>query len=311
VTVGSAEAILYAGPPPPPVGEPRLIVRDLHVSYGPTQVLTGAALDLAGGSIGAVVGPNGIGKSSLLGAIVGAIRHSGSVTLDGTPVHRLPRGRVAYLPQRVRLPSRVAVGEVLDLFGHLSSSTDRVELPDGFVPGLDRLVGELSGGQARRVALAATLSGAADLLVLDEPFANLDDEGRDTVVRLLGVHRDAGAAVLVASPTEVDLLTAVDSVLAVRDGIVLAVPPGAFIGRLHVSLWLAAGTAGLEPIADLPHVERVRTEGAFVGLECREDRAVDLLRALVGRGIPADRIRIGGPDEPGLRPSSPDPGHGQ
>lgn len=294
---------------PPP--DTRLAVRGLGVAYDAIEVLSDTDLDLRGGTIGAVVGPNGVGKSSLLAAVVGTIRHRGSVHLDGRPIATAAAGRVAYLPQRVRLPARVTVGEVLAVFGRLADAADRVELPDGFVPAPDRLVGELSGGQGRRVALAATLLGAPDLLVLDEPFANLDDEGRETVVRLLGVHRDAGAAVLVASPTEVDLLAAVDAVLVVRDRTVVAAPPGAFMGRLHISLWVQAGTQGLEPIATLPNVERVRSEGAFIGLECREDRAVELLRALVGRGIPADRIRIGGPDEPGLRPSSPGPGDGR
>jgi ABC-type cobalamin transport system ATPase subunit len=88
----------------------------------------------------------------------------------------------AHLPQRLRLPPTATVADVLGLLRALAGgASDRLPLPDGFVPDGSRRIGELSGGQAQRVAVAGALMGRPDLLLLDEPLANLDDEARARV----------------------------------------------------------------------------------------------------------------------------------
>jgi ABC-2 type transport system ATP-binding protein len=146
------------------------------------------------------------------------MRHEGSVLLDGRVVERAARGRVAYLPQRLRLPAGSTGREVARLFAAFGGQADRVPLPEGFPPPLDRPVGQLSGGQAQRLALACVLQGAPDLILLDEPFANLDDAGREQAHGLLRAHRDAGATVLVSSPTAAELLDVIDRVVLIEDG---------------------------------------------------------------------------------------------
>lgn len=198
---------------------PRVLATGIGKSYGKHEVLRALDLALDPSSLVAVAGGNGAGKSTLLGCLAGTLRHRGSVRLDGVPVGGATRGRVAYLPQRLRLPASATGREVCRLFAALGDGRpDRVPLPEGFLPPLDKPLGQLSGGQAQRVALAAILSGRPDLILLDEPFANLDDEARDQVQALLLAHRDAGATVMVASPTAVELLALADRVLLVRDG---------------------------------------------------------------------------------------------
>lgn len=210
-----------------PDGPTRLEVRGLGKRYGDRAALADADLALPGGVLVAVVGPNGAGKSTLLGCLAGVLRHDGAAILDGRPI-RPGDGRTAYLPQRLRLPSTATVDDVLRLFRSLAGDRpDRVAVPDGFVPDGARRIGELSGGQAQRVGLAAALTGAPDLILLDEPLANLDDEARAAATDLLRAHRSAGAIVLVASPASHDILGAADLAIRVEGGRLRAAERGA------------------------------------------------------------------------------------
>jgi ABC-type multidrug transport system ATPase subunit len=286
----------------------RVQLRGLSRSYGSVLALDAVDLDLDAGAIVAVVGSNGAGKSTLLACMAGTIRHAGEVRLDGRPVHGQQRGDVAYLPQRPRPPAAATVGEVLILFRSLSGGrADRAALPDGFVPELDRPIGTLSGGQAQRVALAATLAGAPDLVLLDEPLANLDDAGRDAAMEALHAHRDGGATIVLASPTAVDLLTMVDRVVLLDGGRLAGTgAAAAFLGRLAVTIWVHRNGAGLpDDLEELPHVIRRRERGEWVALDCPEENAVELLAALAAAGIHPGRIRIGTPDVARAGASSP------
>lgn len=196
----------------------RLVARGIGRRYGDRIALADVDLDLPGGVLVAVVGPNGAGKSTLLGALAGILRHDGQASLDGRPI-RPGDGRTAYLPQRLRLPTTATVGDVLGLFRTLAGGVaDRVPVPPGFSPDGDRRIGELSGGLAQRVALVGVLMGAPDLVLLDEPMANLDDAARDTAADLLRAHRMAGAIILVASPASADVLASADLAVRIEDG---------------------------------------------------------------------------------------------
>ena len=262
-------------------GGARVVAEGLRKSYGKQTVLDSLDLALAPRSLVAVAGNNGIGKSTLLSCLAGTIRYQGTVRLEGQRVGSATRGRIAYLPQRLRLPGSSSGHEVMKLFRAFArGAPDRVELPDGFLPSLDKPVGQLSGGQAQRVGLAAVLQGSPDLVLLDEPFANLDDEAREQAHRLLRAHRDAGATVLVASPTALDLLAMIDRVLLLEDGgIGFDGAPSRYAGSLEMTVWVRPGDVADESLASLAHVLRTRRESDWVALECHEDRAIGLLRA--------------------------------
>lgn len=274
----------------------RMVASRISKSYGALQVLREVDLSLAAGSLVAVAGSNGVGKTTLLSCLAGIVRHEGTVMLDGERVGGATRGRIAYLPQRLRLPGSSSGREVMKLFGALSGARDRVELPAGFLPSLAKPVGQLSGGQAQRVALAAVLQGRPDVVLLDEPFANLDDDACEQAHALLSAHRDAGATVLIASPTALDLLAMIDRVLLIEDGrIAFDGAPARYAGRLEMTVWVKPGDVAAERLAALDHVLRARAEGDWVALECHEDRAIGLLRDLESLGVPAEQVRLGGP----------------
>ena len=156
-------------------------------SYGIRPLLSGVSLGVAEGDRIGVVGLNGGGKTTLLEVLAGIQEP------DAGRVSRTRDLRTAVLTQRTELPERVTVRQaVLDPLGvtaeHEWAGDPRVRgLLDGLgisSLGLDRPVAGLSGGERRRVALAAALVGELDLLVLDEPTNHLDVQG----VRWLAEH---------------------------------------------------------------------------------------------------------------------------
>jgi ABC-type multidrug transport system ATPase subunit len=265
-------------------------------SYGDQAVLRAVDLKLAPRSLVAVAGSNGVGKSTLLACLAGTVSHEGTVRMGGQVVGKHTRGRIAYLPQRMRLPGASSGREVMKLFGAMGRKGDRVDLPEGFLPAMDKPVGQLSGGQAQRVALASILQGSPDLVLLDEPFANLDDDAREQTHSLLRAHRDAGATVLIASPTALDLLAMIDRVLLIEDGrIGFDGAPAGYAGRLEMTVWVRPGDVATDVLSSLAHVLRARQEGEWLALECHEGRAIGLLRDLEAAGVPSGQVRLGGP----------------
>ncbi|WP_052664884.1 ABC transporter ATP-binding protein [Nitriliruptor alkaliphilus] len=199
----------------------RLALRDLRKRFGDRTVLDGVDLDVGAGSIVLLTGSNGSGKTTLLRCVAGLARFEGTLDLEG---HRLGSDGaghpdVGYLPQSPGLPTWATVAEVLALFARLRRcAPDSITLPDGFLPPLDQPVGQLSGGQRQRVAFAVALLGAPSLLLLDEPAANLDDDGRAALLAILEGLAATGTSILVAAPSPGDLGGLPDRTVRLVDG---------------------------------------------------------------------------------------------
>lgn len=173
--------------------------RDASVARGGHTVWSDGSFTVPTGSIVPVIGPNGSGKSTLLLVLLGLLRlATGSVTVLGaTPRRGNPR--IGYVPQTYTTPG----GELMrarDLaalgltgtrwgVGRLTAAQrDQVDTVLGSVDALDfadARMSQLSGGQAQRIAIAQALMGGPDLLLLDEPLANLDVRNQGEQVRLL------------------------------------------------------------------------------------------------------------------------------
>ena len=152
-----------------------LSAEQLHKSYGTRVLLDGASLYLERGDKVGVVGLNGAGKSTLLRLL------SGAEEPDGGTVRLDPNVRLEYLPQNPVFPGEHTVLEqvVLGLSGDdraLAEYEGKMILSRLGVSRFDQPVGQLSGGERRRVALAAVLSRPCDVLVLDEPTNHLDSD---------------------------------------------------------------------------------------------------------------------------------------
>lgn len=201
-----------------------LSVRDVSVSFDGRTVLDHESLDVARGSILAVVGPSGSGKTTLLRVIAGLQRpDSGRIVIDGDDVTTWPthRRRVGLVFQDNQLFPHLDVGGNvafgLRMLGWSRADIDArvTELLDavGLADRRDQSVSTLSGGETKRVALARTLAPLPRVVLLDEPFAGLDDERRTSLADdVRRVVHDAGITAILVSHDPTDIATVADRV---------------------------------------------------------------------------------------------------
>jgi iron complex transport system ATP-binding protein len=179
-----------------------LSIDDVTIRYEARTVLRNISLDVNAGEVLALIGPNGVGKSTLLRACSGNLRPiGGRITIDGQDVQRLrveDRARlIAVVPQAVRLPEMFSVFETV-LMGRTpylgwlgrESEPDRSAVQAALDRTAtrelaDRPLGELSGGEQQRVLIARALAQSARTLLLDEPTAHLDLKHQAGVLSLV------------------------------------------------------------------------------------------------------------------------------
>jgi putative ABC transport system ATP-binding protein len=212
-----------------------LEARDLELSFGQTAALRGASVSVAGGELLAVMGPSGSGKSTLLHCLAGIlVPDAGEVHFAGRRVDalgeparsELRRSRFGFVFQFGQLVPELTAEENVAL-PLLLDGTGRAEAlvrARGWfermgLGGLERRrSGELSGGQAQRVALARGLVAEPDVVFADEPTGSLDSLAGEQVMELL-VHaaRDQGSTVVLVTH-EPRVAAYADREIIVRDG---------------------------------------------------------------------------------------------
>lgn len=177
--------------------------------------LTDASFAIPKGTITALVGVNGAGKSTLFKAIMGFVPVArGTIRLLGLPVREaLRQNLVAYVPQAEEVdwsfPVLVEDVVMMGRFGHMGllrrpSAQDRAKVDQALARvGLSdlrhRQIGELSGGQKKRVFLARALAQEGRIILLDEPFTGVDVKTEEQIIALLRTLRDEGHVMLVST----------------------------------------------------------------------------------------------------------------
>lgn len=225
-------------PKPPPV---ELTVSDVTVSYPNGHVaLQEASFSLTGGTICALVGVNGSGKSTLFKAIMDFVRPArGRVLISGRPVREaLAANLIAYVPQteEVDWTFPVSVWDVVMMgrygymnFLRIARAADRRIAEEslarvGMLEFRARQIGELSGGQKKRVFLARALAQRSRLILLDEPFTGVDVNTETTIIELLRELRAAGHLILVSTHNLGSVPEFCDQVVLVNKTILAAGP---------------------------------------------------------------------------------------
>ncbi|MCA1811872.1 MAG: ATP-binding cassette domain-containing protein [Halobacteriales archaeon] len=178
----------------------------VHKRLGGRPVLRGVGLDLPPGRTVALLGPNGAGKSTLLRIAAAASRpDQGIVEVNGTDARRDPDGarrHASLLLQQAPVYAELTPHEHLAWWGRvrgLRLPADRVEAATvecGLARHAHQPAGSLSRGQQQRLALAMALLPEAPLLLLDEPFTALDEDGRAWLEGRLAARRGTGATLL-------------------------------------------------------------------------------------------------------------------
>ena len=210
----------------------------LCVGYGKHPVVSGVNLELQAGSLLVLIGTNGSGKSTLLKTLAGLITPvHGDLHVLGEPAGKLPT-RVAYLPQHPvsshTLPLRVRDVVAMGRFAHLgllkrATSADREIVIDsmqrtGIDEHSDEPIRDLSGGQQQRTHLAQVLARQAEILLLDEPTAGLDINGRKAVADLIASERSRGVTVVMATHELADAEQATSVMLLAQRVVAMGTP---------------------------------------------------------------------------------------
>ncbi|MFD1542671.1 ABC transporter ATP-binding protein [Nonomuraea guangzhouensis] len=193
---------------------PVLEATGLGVRYRRTWALRDCSLSVPAGRVAALVGPNGAGKTTLMHATAGLINPDrGSVTVYG---------EAAFMAQDKPLYDGFTVAEMLAFGRRLNPGWDDAAARSRLRAlgiGLDGKVGKLSGGQQAQVALTLVLARHPDLLVLDEPLANLDPLARHDVMRsIMAEVADRGLSVLLSSHVVSDLEDTCDWLVVLNGG---------------------------------------------------------------------------------------------
>jgi branched-chain amino acid transport system ATP-binding protein len=186
------------------VSAPLLAVSDLHVELGESHILQGVSFDVPAGGITALLGRNGVGKTTTLRAVLGLVSRRGSIRLDGEAIeraatHAIVRRGLGYVPEDRDVFAELTVEENLRLSERNGSA--RYDLVYDLFPELleraRQRAGTLSGGQQQMVAIGRALLNPNRLLLIDEPTKGLAPALVSDVARVLERVAETETAVLV------------------------------------------------------------------------------------------------------------------
>jgi len=268
-------------------------LRGVVLTFGTTRALDGITVDIPAGRMVGLIGPDGVGKSSLLSLIAGArrIEEGGVEVIGGDMADASHRDavcpRIAYMPQGLgkNLYPTLSVAENLEFFGRLfgQDSAERrrrianLTQSTGLASFLDRPAGKLSGGMKQKLGLCCSLIHDPDLLILDEPTTGVDPLSRRQFWDLIDrIRLDRSRMSVIVATAYMDEAARFDWLMAMDEGRLLATATTA-------ELLARTGTTSLEAafIALLPEEKRrghravhirprdVRT-GAEVAIEARD-----------------------------------------
>ena len=207
-------------------------VIDLKKNYGNKEAVKNINFEIKENEIIGLLGPNGCGKTTTIGMILGLLKPtSGQVLING---FQLEKNRIEILQKinfispYIELPKKLTVKQNLIVYGKLYSVKNLNSRIDYLVEELrlqnllDRVTGELSSGQKNRVSLAKAIINNPSVLLLDEPTASLDPETGDFVRTFLeNYKKEKKISVLLASHNMDEVKRLCDSVLMMKDGIIV------------------------------------------------------------------------------------------
>lgn len=233
-------------------------VDDLTVVYRNGHVaLRGAGFEVPTGSVAALVGVNGAGKSTMFKAIMGLVRPArGKIEVLGSSVAAaLRRNLLAYVPQAEEVdwdfPVLVEDVVMMGRYGHMGPlrrprAADRAAVASalervGMTALAKRQIGELSGGQRKRAFLARALAQDGRVVLLDEPFGGVDVGTEASIIALLAQLRAEGRVLLVSTHDLASVPTYCDHVVMVRGTVVAHGPTATTFTRENLEATFGPG----------------------------------------------------------------------
>jgi phospholipid/cholesterol/gamma-HCH transport system ATP-binding protein len=215
-------------------------IRDLHFAYGGQAILKGVNLDIPRGQVVAILGTSGCGKTTLMKLIGGQLRPArGQVKVAGHVVHELDNTALYRLRRDMGMMFQEGgLFSDLSVFDNVAFPLrEHTDLPEDMIRDLvlmklhavglrgahQLMTGELSGGMARRVALARAIALDPALIMYDEPFAGLDPISLNVIANIIRRLNDAlGTSSIVVTYDVAESLKVVDHVYFLDDGVIVA-----------------------------------------------------------------------------------------
>jgi urea transport system ATP-binding protein len=227
-----------------------LAISDLHVAYGQSEVLHGLNIDVAPSEIVAIMGRNGMGKTTLMKSLMGIIpTRRGSVSMDGAEIgklksyERVAKG-LAYVPQGRMIFSAMTVQENIET-GLVASGERRVpgdiyELFPVLLEMKSRRGGNLSGGQQQQLAIARALATKPKVLLLDEPTEGI----QPSIIREMGrtlkrIRDERGLSIVVSEQVLSFALDIADRVLVIENGEIVRDDKRAGVDEVEIARYLS------------------------------------------------------------------------
>lgn len=218
----------------PEAASSTLCARLDHVSklFGSFAALRQVSVDLEPGRCYVLIGENGAGKSTLLRILAGLLRPThGTVKVFGGAEPHEARGRIGYMSHAPMLYDELTAQENLTYFRSLYPGRACLDPAEalrqvGLDPALTRSFGQYSQGMRQRTSLARVLLPVPELLLLDEPFSNMDVESVRQMVELLAGIRQRNRTIVITTHQRESAAPIADWVLALRAGRVASFEPG-------------------------------------------------------------------------------------
>ncbi|MCQ0987028.1 urea ABC transporter ATP-binding subunit UrtE [Jiella marina] len=227
-----------------------LNVSGLHVAYGSSEVLHGLNFNVAPGEIVAIMGRNGMGKTTLMKSLMGLVpTKSGRVNVDGADItsaksHERVKGGVGYVPQGRMIFSTMTVRENIEtgltVTGETAVPGDIYELFPVLLEMKKRRGGNLSGGQQQQLAVARALASRPKVLLLDEPTEGIQPSIiRDMGRTLKKIRDEKGLSIVVSEQVLSFALDIADRVLVLENGELVHDEPIAEVDEAKVAKYLS------------------------------------------------------------------------
>ena len=207
-------------------------VINLKKSYGTKEAVKNISFEIKENEIIGLLGPNGSGKTTTIGMILGLLKPtSGEVLINGIKIEKNPieiLQKINFISPYIELPKKLTVKQNLIVYGKLYSVKNLNEKIDYLVNKLrlenllNRVTGELSSGQKNRISLAKAIINDPSVLLLDEPTASLDPEIGDFVRTFLeNYKKEKKVSILLASHNMDEVTRLCSSIMMMKNGLII------------------------------------------------------------------------------------------
>ncbi len=200
-------------------------VENLAKRYGKTEALKGVSVEFPEGSVCAVMGPNGSGKTTMLKSILGLVKpDSGTIEVMGKRINgdAAYRKNIGYMPQYSCFPENLKVREIVAMLKDISGNHCKYDYELAEKLNLrnihERQIGTLSGGTRQRVSCAIAFMFSQDIIILDEPTAGLDPVSSEIVKSKIIAEKENGRLIIITSHIVSEAEAIADRIIYMLEG---------------------------------------------------------------------------------------------